>query len=390
MDFLVQDIRDSWGGVGLTTWSIDSDGNVCSIGVDGERVKGSGEPFLTTAESRHHIGSVTKSMTSTLLAILIEQGEIAGWNATIAELVSFENTNYGNVTLRELVGMISGIPSDLDLETIPDYDETDLRAGRRAIALATLRTTPGTKTFAYSNFAYIIAGHAIEEITGETWEESLSRLLFKPLGVDLGDNFVGPPNNNLDPWGHSGDNLVPCNPNEAFCDNPLVIGPAGTVSCPVSAMAKYFSYHMQCHQGTIPSGDEAAELLSQESCQTLHQPADSSISAYGYGWVCYDHPEHGSICTHNGSNLWNYYNATLVFEQGMVYTGFTNGYRPSNLEDLQMVNEAVEATMYEELECTAPFESSDTSETSSSTVTFNHGLFAFAPLAIMSILSTNH
>jgi CubicO group peptidase (beta-lactamase class C family) len=103
----IAQVRENNGGVGLTAWSVDGEQRLCSIGSSGERIKNSGELFVVTGDSRHHIASDTKSMTASLLAILIEDGTIAdGWDSTLGNVLpSAIGTSYENVSLRELVGM---------------------------------------------------------------------------------------------------------------------------------------------------------------------------------------------------------------------------------------------------------------------------------------------
>lgn len=363
IDSQVSNVLQEWHGVGLTAWSVDSRANVCTLGVTGERIYGSGEPLQTTGDSRHHIGSVTKSITASLLAILMEQGHLPedGWNTTVPQVIpEAAGGPYENVTLRELTGSISGMhnlpPDDTEF---PPFDSFDLRSFRHAVATAAVTyppaVPPGT-TYLYSNWAWVTAGYIIENVTDMVWEEAVATLLFEPLGIDLGDDrsqFVGAPNNERDPWGHM--NYTPCDPSASECDNPAVLGPAGTFSGPVAAMASYFAWHLACHNG------EHSTLLSQAACRELHQPADPIVSDnYGYGWVCYDHPQEGLVCTHNGSNTLNYYNATLVFGRNRAFTGYTNaGYTNADLQNVYMVNEMVESVLRIETEnCTTPFESS--------------------------------
>jgi D-alanyl-D-alanine carboxypeptidase len=319
LDKIIAPILEEYSGVGLTAWSVNGLGNLCSLGAAGERIKDSGEPFVSTGDSRHHIGSNTKSMVATLLAILIEDGTIgeSGWETSLSALLPVaQGTSYENVTLRELMGHLSGIASEPTNETvIPDLTSTDIRVNRMAVAKATLLTppasTPGTE-YLYSNYGYLLAGTIIEELTNATWDEALAERLFLPLGINLGKNpsaWDGAPDNDVDPWGHSGNGQIPCNPSvdENLCENSLWWGPAGRFSGPIAAMARYLSWHVQCHNGAIPDGDLSSSLLSQESCQKLHQPVNASISLYGYGWGCYEQDGAGGlVCSHNGGNNLNY------------------------------------------------------------------------------------
>jgi D-alanyl-D-alanine carboxypeptidase len=364
LDGNISQIRQDYGGVGLTAWSVDSVGKLCSLGVSGERIKGSGELLQSTGDSRDHIGSDTKSMTATLLAILIEDGTIGkeGWETSLGTLLAVaQGTSHENLTLRELVAHLSGIPEAPTNETvIPDFDPNDIRDTRRAYTEAALTTPPVFKpgtAFLYSNSNYVVAGAIIEELTNATWEEVLAERLFLPLGIDLGQDpsaYTGAPNNGVDPWGHSGDNQVPCDPSVDMskCDNAPWSGPAGTFSGPLAAVARYLSWHVQCHNGAVPEGDTSSTLLSQASCQTLHQPGNATISVYGYGWECVMNQDWagGLACVHSGSNTWNFFTAWLAFGIDRAYAGFTNSAR-SNDTDYFMVDAAIGAAILGDEDC---------------------------------------
>ena len=350
IDDQIETIRGENDAVGIVAWSVDGNGNMCSIGTAGERIKGSGEEIPAEGHSRHHIGSVSKTMTATLIAILIEDGTIPSWESTLGEVIPHEASGsaYENVTLRQLLGCLSGLAY-----TVPDnffsYQTkapTDLREQRRLASIDALESTPesppGT-AYIYSNWSYLLAGHIIEELTNMLWEEALVTLLFEPLGIELNVNeinsFTGAPNNDIDAWGHSGTKkLDPCNPStsEVQCDNPPVIGPAGTFSGPVAAMSQYFAFHVSCHKGNHP-------LLSEESCKTLHQPADPSFGLFGFGWVCMprewaaggdndDDDDDQLACTSNGSNTLNLYTVWLGFGIDRAYVAYTNQFREEGSE----------------------------------------------------------
>jgi hypothetical protein len=137
-------------------------------------------------------------------------------------------------------------------------------------------------------------------------------------------------------------------------------GPAGTFSGRVAAVARYFAWHLQCHNGGIPAGDSSEILLSQASCQQLHQPADPDVENYGWGWFCFNNDDVGGlVCSHEGTNGKNYYNVTLAFGIQRAFVGFTNGAGRSKNKDANMVREIVESLMLdgEQSECAARFPS---------------------------------
>lgn len=328
----IADIRSENDGVGLVAWSVYEKGLFCTMGVSGERILGSGEPFVISGESRHHLGSVTKSMTATLLAILIDQGDIPSWDSTLGSVLPMAvDTEYEDVTLRQLAAMRAGIRNDLDQWKYKRIT-SDVREQRRLATKDALEAepvnTPGTAFF-YTNFGFIAIGHILEYVADTTWENLIATKLFAPLGVDLGTDprdFTGAPDNDHDPWGHiqRDERRVPCNPDTHTnsCDNALVFQPAGSFSGPVSAMAKYFAWHLSCH-----NGNHNDVLLPQEACREIHKNVDGG--PYGYGWYCRERSwAGGKACSHQGTNTLNFYNAWLALGEeehvSRAYVAFAN------------------------------------------------------------------
>ena len=312
LDLTTQLNSDS-NAVGIAGFGISSSGSLCAVGAAGLRTASGGSTMPATASTRYHTGSITKSMTSTLLAILIHSGELPAWNATLGSLLPSlaGGTSYASVTLIQLVGMLSGIAANPpDWWTYHNAAGT-LRQKRASCAADALTSTPALSPgtgYVYSNWAYVVAGHIIEETLNMEWEDALLTRLFEPLGICLtkADAF-GAPTSSTDPKGHK--NGVPCDPLASsqpvgsgyLCDNTPVLGPAGTFSGALAALAGYLAFHVRCHTGNDQSG-----LLTQAECVRLHAPADAAIHAYGYGWLCVTRTWAGGTdnlaCTHTGSN----------------------------------------------------------------------------------------
>ena len=85
-------------------------GEVAEIGAVGVRKAGEATP-VTTAD-RFHVGSVTKSMTATLTARLVQQG-VLSWDTTIAEalpdLAESMDPAYRDVTIEQLLAHRAGL-----------------------------------------------------------------------------------------------------------------------------------------------------------------------------------------------------------------------------------------------------------------------------------------
>lgn len=276
--------------------------DLIALGAVGVRRAGTSERAQST--DRFHIGSNTKSMTATLIAMLVEQGRLS-WETTIAEafpdLLSRIHPRYHRATVLQLLSHRAGLPEDL----IPDpviWPQVSALTGplpqqRRALVeLALARPPvyePGSR-MQYSNIGYAIAGAVAEQVTGQAWEELMRRMLLGPLG--MGTAGFGAPGL-AQPWGHTPDGCQPVQPGPA-ADNPPVIGPAGTVHCSMSDWALYASLHLRGAQG------EPGLLLKSEGFQRLH--TDGYRQGYALGWgVARPDWAGGPALLHAGSNtMW--------------------------------------------------------------------------------------
>ena len=173
------------------------------------RKAGDPQPLLTTDSI--HIGSNTKSMTATLLAVLVRDGVFDdGWNTTIAgvfpEAREDIHPEYRGVTLWQLVTMTGGVRCDAgDWQA---HRDADLVGRRYAILRDNLADPPAATAgqHLYSNLAYVVAGAMAERITGKTWATLMQEGLFEPLGMaSAGFGPPGTPGEVDQPWGHQRD-----------------------------------------------------------------------------------------------------------------------------------------------------------------------------------------
>jgi CubicO group peptidase (beta-lactamase class C family) len=284
------------------------DGKIVVTNAVGFRKSGGTEQV--TVDDKFHLGSVTKSMTATVAAMLVEQGTIF-WTTTIGaafpELKSEIHPDYLGVTLEQLLSHRSGAPGDA-----PDdlwrqaWAATGTAAEQRlAFSQGILARKPEAKLgtqFIYSNQGYTIAGVMLEKATGKTWEDLLRSMLFEPLDMTTA-GFGAPASvgKTDQPWGHtkkifSGREPVPPGPD---ADNPLAISPAGAVHCSLGDLAKYAAFHMAGERGE-------SKLLTAESFKKLHT-AVADNDNYALGWMVLKRGwANGRALMHNGSNTMFY------------------------------------------------------------------------------------
>ncbi|NLA67732.1 MAG: serine hydrolase [Gammaproteobacteria bacterium] len=141
-------------------------------------------------DSAFEIGSVSKTMTSTVLAKLILEGKgslddpLSDWLPGDTDVPAFEGQQ---ILLRHLVTHTSGLPA-LPSRMAPadpadpyaDLTPRDLLA---SLGDATLSRAPGSR-FEYSNFASMVLSYAVARRAGLDMETLLRQALFDPLGME--------------------------------------------------------------------------------------------------------------------------------------------------------------------------------------------------------------
>lgn len=157
----------------------------------GTRVDGGDEPAEPTDEVR--IGSLTKSMISTVVLQLTQEGKLKlddSVHDLAPGLLPYEET----ITVRQLLNHTSGVP-DYFLDIYPSLGEgsaTDVETNRlneyppeQIIDTATKRPldfAPGAD-YRYSNTGYFTLGVVIERLTGDSVEDVVAKRVLQPAGM---------------------------------------------------------------------------------------------------------------------------------------------------------------------------------------------------------------
>lgn len=284
-----------------------------------------------TRDDVWHLGSVTKSMTATLAAILVDEGRLR-WTETLGEAfpgeADFMDPAWRKVTLEQLLGHRGGAPDQATL------DSTGLgrliRRGRGTLQeqrheLLREFTTrppahpPGTQ-YAYSNTGYILAGAWMEARMNQSWEQLITERLFLPLGMTSAG--FGPPDpaaEHTHPWGHSrtSGQWKPVEPGP-LADNPPSLGPAGTVHASMADVASYLRAHLN---GEL--GRPTPLPIRMETWCRLHTALPNQ--EYALGWIITQRPwAGGTAWNHTGSNTYWYCNVWVAPHREFAVVVFTN------------------------------------------------------------------
>lgn len=137
-----------------------------------------------TPETKFRLGSITKQFTAAAILLLEERGRLKT-DDPVAKHVPDAPAAWEKITLHHLLTHTSGLPS---FTGFPDYRTWKLSANDAAKTVQHFRDrplefAPGEK-FAYSNSGYVLLGHIIERVSGQTYARFVQENLLQPLGMN--------------------------------------------------------------------------------------------------------------------------------------------------------------------------------------------------------------
>ena len=340
LEELIAQVREGTGAPALAVAVVRGD-EVIDRAIVGSRRVDVDEP--ATIEDRFHIGSVTKSFTSMMIAVLVERGKLK-WEMTIGEVLADlpMREEYRAVTLEQLVqhrGGLQPFPTGgefADARTLPSRPPQE---GRLALVKQVLQdepiAEPGT-SMNYSNAGYVVATTMAERVTGASWEVLIKSLVFEPLGLESAQlGWPATAEAPHQPWGHSGapPDLQPHEPGTLFnFDLTTYLAPSGDVNCNITDLAEYASAHLQGLRG-------ADGALSSASIVRLHTPPELDEAGAGYaaGWAIArtesGRPEHW----HSGSGGSFFAVVSIYPEDDLAIVVLTNYGLPAEASLYQMM-----------------------------------------------------
>lgn len=311
----LEKLRLQYDVPGLTFAQDHGSGLTCQV--EGVRKYGS-VPKIET-DDVFHLGSLTKAMTATLLAILMKENAAISWDSTLSDMIPDMGTamhpRHRCTTLKMLTSHCSGIVIDYSQQYemwhalfSPFLSATQ---GRQRLVGNALTHAPvkAPGTFSYENTNYIIAGAVIDRHANSTWEQYIRTHLLEPLGMN--DCGFGPaPELSItsidNPWPHvvltESSHPLPLSFTPfAFRDNPKPFNPSGRVHCSMLAYNKFLRVHVDGARGMDSS------VLGLNSCdfEHLHTPYVSSVDSTRLytpgGWNWKFQGGH-VVLSHEGSN----------------------------------------------------------------------------------------
>jgi len=296
------------------------DGAAATVLVSGRRSVTA--DIAVTPDDLWHLGSITKSMTATLMARMIEKGGIT-WDTTVGDVldkaVPKMNPAYAKATVRHLLSHHAGLPGPAGESVFASLgyeDGPDPRTDRLRLVAAALGEAPAAglgEKMVYSNAGFVTAGAMLEQVYGRAWEELIRVEVFEPLGIRSASfGAPGKPGKLDQPLGHQPGLVGFLTPVEVGpgrrSDNPVALGPAGRVHMNLPDLVRYLNAHIQ----------QPPAFLKADSWKTLHTPPYEGN--YAMGWMVNGD---GQIW-HNGSNTMWYAEVFADPARGIVAAAATN------------------------------------------------------------------
>ncbi|XP_046575843.1 penicillin-binding protein 4-like [Haliotis rubra] len=254
-----------------------------------------------TKDTLFGIGSVTKAFTSTLLAMMIDEsnGSLT-WTSKVKdilgqdfEFVDEQRTREG--TLRDLLSHRTGLqPAVLTLFAGFAKNFTRADFAKRFRFLPEVK--PFRDVYEYNNWAYALLGRIVEVLSGEAFEATLEKRIFKPLGMNqsrvLGKTITTKATGMAKPYYNVENKLILTDPS-IYDIHPGEA--AGAIASSAEDMAKWM--HFLLRQGVT---EDNVTLVKSKTLAEVFKPHESipgdPISskpkypmmdlqyAYGYAW----------------------------------------------------------------------------------------------------------
>ena len=258
--------------------------------VKGYGYKEIGKQEVVDADTLFGIGSITKSMTTMLIAKKVDNG-LFSWNipaqSLYPEFTTLDADQAQSITIEDLVGNGSGYTQRL-IATLLASNKPPAEKLFNTISNTAAKYKKEDKQYAYNNDFFAAAGFIITRGAGKPsykkYADSLKKELFEPLEMKSTTAYIPEAwqNSNL-AIGHRALNKswAPTNVNDMLWLHE--IAPAGSVFSSANDMAKYLIFELNEGQ------HNGKQLISKENI--LYRRTASlreGESSYELGWVVYN------------------------------------------------------------------------------------------------------
>jgi CubicO group peptidase (beta-lactamase class C family) len=181
LEILITEAMDEWKIQGLTV-AVVQNGEVALVEAYGLRDVEAG--LQVTTDTQFLIGSITKSFTSTGLALLMNERRLDSKKPVrdyIPEFRLHDAVATDRVTVRDLLCHHSGLPRH-DWVWVPG----DLSPAQMLAAMRYLEPSDDIRSsFQYLNLGYLVASMVAERVSGQSWTEFTRARLTDKLRMNV-------------------------------------------------------------------------------------------------------------------------------------------------------------------------------------------------------------
>jgi CubicO group peptidase (beta-lactamase class C family) len=314
--------------VQATATKLGMTGVAAGVWVDGREtyachgVTSAENPLPADEQTLYLIGSVSKTVTATALARLVDEGRVdldAPVRRYVPEFALADEQAAARITVLHLLNHTSG----LDWGFVLDTGEGEDAVARYVAKLPELKllTAPGARA-SYSQAGYILAGRVLEKVTGRSFERAVASLVLEPVG--LAHSFYERDDVMTRRFA-VGHNVGP--------DGALSIGrlwrrprgdnPGGGLASSAADQLRWARFHLG--DGRTESGER---VLSSDMLRRMHEPttvlrASKLGDAIGVGWFVRDVDGVRTV-GHGGSANGQFAELLLVPERSFAVVSLAN------------------------------------------------------------------
>jgi CubicO group peptidase (beta-lactamase class C family) len=247
-------------------------------------VREAGQPEPIDADTVFQVASMSKPITTTILAALVGEGRVDWADRVIDHDPGFRMYDpfvTRELRLRDLLCHRSGLPDHSgDLLEDLGFERDEI--------LHRLRYQPPDSSFrtayAYTNFGFSEAAYAVAKTTGDSWDDLAAKTLFKPLGMNststLFADYAAAKNRALL---HV---LVDGKWSAKNTRQPDAQAPAGGVSTTLNDLVRWM--RLLINEGKL----DGKQLISAVALAETHtpqfvtgfMPEQGRLGSYGLGW----------------------------------------------------------------------------------------------------------
>jgi CubicO group peptidase (beta-lactamase class C family) len=297
---------EAWldGFVPYAIQSGDIGGGVIAVVKDGELLLAKGYGYSDVAShtpvdperTLFRPGSVSKLFTWTAVMQMVEQGKL-DLDRDVNTYLDFRIPDRadGPITLRNIMTHTPGFEEQI--KSLIIADPKDLRPLADYVRNSTpTRIFKAGSTPAYSNYATALAGHLVERVSGQSFDDYLDNNIFKPLGMTH-SSFRQPLPAQLVADAGKGYRVAsePAKPYEY-----ILPAPAGSLASTATDMAKFMIAHLQ-------DGEyNGQRILQAKTAEQMHTSATTMVPPLNrmlLGFYEQDYNGH-RVISHGGDTQW--------------------------------------------------------------------------------------